>query len=101
MYVDDVVDAFVRAVDKGGGLLMNIGTGVETSVQQLFDVMAKLTGFKQPARYDPPRAGEVQRSALDPGRAGDPPRLEAVDDPRRRRRPHPRALQGPDSPARR
>ena len=70
VYVDDVVDAFVRAVEKGGGLLMNIGTGVETSVQQLFDVMAKLTGFKQHARYDPPRAGEVQRSALDPSRAG-------------------------------
>jgi UDP-glucose 4-epimerase len=70
VYADDVVDAFVRAVDKGGGLLMNIGTGIETSVQQLFDVMAKLTGFKQHARYDPPRAGEVQRSALDPSRAG-------------------------------
>jgi UDP-glucose 4-epimerase len=70
VYVDDVVDAFVRAVDKGGGLLMNIGTGVETSVQQLFDVMAKLTGFKQDARYDPPRAGELARSALDPSRAG-------------------------------
>lgn len=70
VYVDDVVDAFVRAVDKGSGLLMNIGTGVETSVQQLFDVMAKLAGFKQHARYDPPRAGEVQRSALDPSRAG-------------------------------
>jgi UDP-glucose 4-epimerase len=70
VYVDDVVDAFVRAVDKGGGLLMNIGTGAETSVQQLFDVMARLTGFKQDARYDPPRPGEVQRSALDPSRAG-------------------------------
>jgi len=70
VYVDDVVDAFVRAVDKGGGLLMNIGTGVETSVQQLFDVMARLTGFKQHARYDPPRTGELLRSALDPSRAG-------------------------------
>jgi len=70
VYVDDVVDAFVRGVEKGGGLLMNIGTGTETSVQQLFDVMAKLTGFKQHARYDPPRAGEVPRSALDPSRAG-------------------------------
>ena len=69
VYVDDVVDAFVRATEKGGGLLMNIGTGVETSVQQLFDVMARLTGFKQHARYNPPRPGEVQRSALDPSRA--------------------------------
>ena len=70
VYVDDIVDAFVRSVDKGGGLLMNVGTGVETSIQQLFDVMAKLTGFKQNARYDPPRLGELQRSALDPARAG-------------------------------
>jgi UDP-glucose 4-epimerase len=69
VYVDDVVDAFVRATEKAGGLLMNIGTGVETSVQQLFDTMARLTGFKGQARYDPPRAGELQRSALDPGRA--------------------------------
>ena len=69
VYVDDVVDAFVRAVDKGGGLLMNIGTGVETRVQQLYDVMARLTGFKQPARYQPPRPGEIERSALDPARA--------------------------------
>jgi UDP-glucose 4-epimerase len=70
VYVDDVVDAFVRAVDKGGGLLLNIGTGVETSVQQLFDTMARLTGFKEPARYEAPRVGELQRNALDPARAG-------------------------------
>jgi UDP-glucose 4-epimerase len=69
VYVDDVVDAFVRAVEKGGGLLLNVGTGVETSVQQLYDVMAKLTGVKQPAQYAPPRTGELARSALDPSRA--------------------------------
>ena len=69
VYVDDVVDAFVRGVEKGGGLLLNIGTGVETSVQHLFDTMAKLTGFREPAQYAPPRPGELQRSALDPGRA--------------------------------
>ena len=63
VYVDDVVDAFVRAVDKGGGLLMNIGTGVETSVQQLFDVMAKLTGFKQHARATTRRARVSWRAA--------------------------------------
>jgi UDP-glucose 4-epimerase len=69
VYVDDVVDAFVRAVEKGGGLLCNIGTGVETSVQQLYDVMARLTGVKEPAQYAPARTGELARSALDPGRA--------------------------------
>lgn len=69
VFVDDVVDGFVRASEKGGGLLVNIGTGQETSVQQLFDAMAKLTGFKDPARYAPPRLGELRRNALDPGRA--------------------------------
>ena len=69
VYVDDVVDACARSVEKGGGLVLNIGTGIETSVQQLYDVMAKLAGFREPAQYLPSRAGEVQRSALDPGRA--------------------------------
>jgi UDP-glucose 4-epimerase len=69
VYVDDVVDAFVRATDKGGGLTVNVGTGVETSVQQLYDAMARLTGLEEPARYAAPRAGELARSSLDPGRA--------------------------------
>jgi UDP-glucose 4-epimerase len=69
VFVDDVADAFVRATEKGGGLIVNIGTGVETSVQQLFDAMARQTGFAEPARYAPPRTGELRRSALDPGRA--------------------------------
>jgi UDP-glucose 4-epimerase len=69
VYVDDVVDGFVRAAEKGGGLTMNIGTGIETSVQQLYDVMAKLTGFKRKADYKPARTGELQRSAVDAARA--------------------------------
>jgi UDP-glucose 4-epimerase len=69
VYVDDVVDAFVRATEKAGGLIVNIGTGEETTVQQLFDIMARVTGFKDPAHYAPARPGELQRSALDPGRA--------------------------------
>ena len=41
VYVDDVVDAFVRAADRGSGLLANIGTGVETSVNDLYASMAR------------------------------------------------------------
>lgn len=69
VFVDDVVDAFVRAAEKADGLIVNIGTGEETTVQQLFDGMARVTGFKDPAHYAPARPGELQRSALDPGRA--------------------------------
>jgi UDP-glucose 4-epimerase len=69
VYVDDVVDGFVRAAEKGGGLTMNIGTGIETSVQGLYDVMAKLTGFREGAEYKPARTGELQRSAVDASKA--------------------------------
>jgi UDP-glucose 4-epimerase len=70
VYVDDVVDAFARAAQKGSGLLMNIGTGVETSVNQLYLTMAAAAGTDAPAAYAPARAGELARSALDPSRAG-------------------------------
>jgi UDP-glucose 4-epimerase len=69
VFVDDVVDAFVRAADRGDGLLVNVGTGVETSVQQLYDTMAAILGVEDPALYGPPRPGDVMRSAVDPGRA--------------------------------
>jgi UDP-glucose 4-epimerase len=69
VFVDDVVDAFVRATEKGGGLLMNIGTGVETSVLQLYEAMGRFTGYGEAPNRAPERAGELLRSSLDPGRA--------------------------------
>lgn len=69
VYVDDVVDAFVRAATRGGGLLLNIGTGREVSVNQLAAVMAEAAGVSPDPVYAPPRPGELQRSVLDPERA--------------------------------
>ena len=70
VYVDDAVDAFVRAGDKGSGLLANIGTGVETSVNELYASMASAAGVTTPAVHAPPRPGELARSSLDPSKAG-------------------------------
>jgi UDP-glucose 4-epimerase len=70
IFVDDVVDAFVRAATRGGGLLLNVGTGRELSVNQLAAEMAHVAGSTVPPVYAPPRPGELQRSALDPERAG-------------------------------
>ncbi|MGI9080050.1 MAG: GDP-mannose 4,6-dehydratase [Acidimicrobiales bacterium] len=69
VFVDDVVDAFARATSRGDGLLINVGTGTETSVTTLHSVMAELAGVATPAAHAPARPGELARSALDPGRA--------------------------------
>jgi UDP-glucose 4-epimerase len=69
VFVDDVVDAFVRAADRGDGLLVNIGTGNETSVNKLYRTMATAAGVAAPALSAAARPGELQRSSLDPGRA--------------------------------
>jgi UDP-glucose 4-epimerase len=69
VYVDDCVDAFVRALDRGDGLFINIGTGVETSVNDLYTALAGATGTTTPARGAAAHPGDLQRSALDPGRA--------------------------------
>ena len=69
VFVDDAVDAFVRAATKGGGLVCNVGTGQETSVNELYWTMAEAAGVEALPVYAPARPGELQRNALDVGRA--------------------------------
>jgi len=65
VFVDDTVHAFARAVDRGTGRLLNIGTGVETSVNAVFAQLAALTGFAGRATSGPLPPGELRRIALD------------------------------------
>ena len=69
VYVDDVVDAFARAATKGGGLVCNVGTGTETTVNVLLRMMSAVAGVEPEIRHAPARAGDPQRIALDPTRA--------------------------------
>jgi len=69
VFVDDVVDAFARAAERAGGLLLNIGTGVETSVNQLYQAMAAAVGRTGKPEYEGARPGELARSSLDPAKA--------------------------------
>lgn len=65
VFVDDVVHAFALAAESGDGHLLNVGTGLETSVNGLFRALAEITGFTGRPVIAPPRPGDLRRNALD------------------------------------
>lgn len=67
VFIDDAVDAFVRAAHKGGGLVVNIGTGSATSIRDLWTMMAGPDAV--PPLPGPRRADDVSRLCLSPTRA--------------------------------
>jgi UDP-glucose 4-epimerase len=67
VYVGDVVAATLAAVGHAG--VFNVGTGIETSVLELADACGRVAGVSVPLKQEPARAGELQRSVLDPTRA--------------------------------
>lgn len=68
--VEDVVRANELALERGGGEIMNIGTGVGTSVNEIFSTLKELLGFEGEPLYEAARPGEIQRIYLDATRAG-------------------------------
>jgi UDP-glucose 4-epimerase len=71
VYVGDVAAANVRALETRATGAFNIGTGIETSVNDLYAALAEVVGVRQPPRYAPARPGEQRRSAVDASRAAD------------------------------
>ena len=73
VFVDDVADAFSRGVTVAGaaGHRMLIGTGVATSVNELFARCADVTGYAHAPVHAPERPGEVRHSVVDPSSATD------------------------------
>ena len=65
VFIDDVVHAFVQAVERGSGKLVNVGTGLETSVNGLYQLLADIIGFTGEPQQGPLPPGELRRSALD------------------------------------
>jgi UDP-glucose 4-epimerase len=65
VFVADVADAFSRAIDRGSGRLVNIGTGLETSVNLLHRMLAGICGVEEDPELGPLPQGEVRRSVLD------------------------------------
>ncbi len=67
VHVDDTVDAIARSLDRAGGLVINVGTGVSTSINDLWSVMG---GASSPVpRTSAARPNDVVRLSLSPVRA--------------------------------
>jgi UDP-glucose 4-epimerase len=64
VYVGDVAAVTVAALERPAGVF-NVGTGTATSVLDLFEVCRRISGVHVEPVFDPPRLGELQRSALD------------------------------------
>jgi UDP-glucose 4-epimerase len=90
VFVEDVAAANVLASERALAAptsldvrAYNIGTGVETSVNRLAELLAGAAGGRHEVRHAPARAGEIQRSALDVHKAeqglGWRPRVELAE----------------------
>lgn len=66
VYVDDVVEAFVRAAGSvGGGRRYNIGTAVQTTDRELHRLVAEAAGVPDEPLIAPERLGDLRVSAID------------------------------------
>jgi UDP-glucose 4-epimerase len=69
VYVADVARSNVLALQRDGGDIFNIGGGIGTSVNQIFDSLSRLTGYSGEQVHGPAKEGEVYRIFLDASRA--------------------------------
>jgi len=67
-YVGDIVDAVLKATGHGGGVL-NVGTGVATSVLELHAACRRVTGVSAEPELAEARPGEIMHSVVDPSLA--------------------------------
>jgi UDP-glucose 4-epimerase len=70
VHVEDVARANLAAVESAHQGALNVGTGVETTVVQLFEAMAAELGWTQAPVFGPAKPGEQRRSCVDPSAAG-------------------------------
>jgi len=69
VYVGDVVEANLQALDRGDGGIYNLGWGFGTSVNEIFARLKEITGYEKEAVHGPPKKGEVFKICLDATKA--------------------------------
>ncbi|HEV7179219.1 MAG TPA: NAD-dependent epimerase/dehydratase family protein [Candidatus Baltobacteraceae bacterium] len=69
VFVKDVAQANVLALEKGSGNCYVIGTNVKTSVNDVYRALVKISGFEAPITQGPRRAGDARDAQFDPALA--------------------------------
>jgi UDP-glucose 4-epimerase len=69
VFVDDVVRANLAAVQRRASGVYNIGTGLGTSINAIYDRLALVTRYRGQKVHGPAKAGETRRIFLDAGKA--------------------------------
>jgi UDP-glucose 4-epimerase len=66
-YVEDVAELCLKAADAGAapGKMYNAGNGGRVTLNQTWSLLQKMEGVEIPAKYGPPRAGDVRHSMAD------------------------------------
>ncbi len=68
VHVSDIVKANLAAAGRKGFLTYNVGTGIESSVVDLYHELNRALGLETEPNFGPAAAGEQRRSSIDPSR---------------------------------
>ena len=65
VFVKDIAQLNLAALDKGGGGRYAIGTGKRTSVNEIYRALVEISGFEAPVTQGPKRAGDARDAEFD------------------------------------
>jgi UDP-glucose 4-epimerase len=69
VYVGDIVEANIKAMEAGDNQIYNLGWGVGISINEIFARLKEITGYEREAVYGPPKLGEVFKIYLEASKA--------------------------------
>jgi UDP-glucose 4-epimerase len=69
VFVQDVVNANMKALLHPRNDYFNIATGIRTSNKEIYDTLAKALNITTPANFGPDRPGDTRHNALSPKKA--------------------------------
>ncbi len=64
VFVEDVANANMLAMDNGRAITYNIGTGTAVDVNELFELTKKVNSYEKEAEHGPERPGDLRKSVL-------------------------------------